>query len=373
MKLEIYDKHIEGNKTCYFAKTTLKDYIESLPDDFKEFSLQRQIVRNTYLDKLIYTIVESKQIPSIVLTAKEINNQNNDGTLEVKNYEILDGLQRTHHLKRIYDSNLYIDEPNKKSLEIDKKIVEIIQDLDKSKRNSIYSYILRFEVWEKLETRDEVEKMLILNAGHKSMSVEHQLELVFSNFYLDFFNTPNSNIKIIKSKEKSSLQYSKNRKNGELYYSHLISSFLSFFKGKPITPNSELIDNLQNKNDNFLNLKDLDYSFFDSFIKIITQLDKEIFEKYGNGGNKFLSKETVLCGLLGAIGKLLNEGNNINISDVVWILNIENYYEKTKLLPLGKINVGLTMKKAIYNGILDNYPQRCLIAWENYFGGQNNE
>ena len=49
MKLTFLDKVEEEGATCLLCKTTLKEYIESMGDDFKDYFVQRSIVSNKFL------------------------------------------------------------------------------------------------------------------------------------------------------------------------------------------------------------------------------------------------------------------------------------------------------------------------------------
>eukprot|EP01047_Picozoa_sp_COSAG01_P028049 COSAG01_NODE_1872_length_9006_cov_523.219153_2_plen_83_part_00 len=71
MKAKILD-HREGNgATCYLCSISLEDYIDGLPPTFQNFEIQRQIVNNVYLDRLIETVLEKRHIPPIVLVLEK--------------------------------------------------------------------------------------------------------------------------------------------------------------------------------------------------------------------------------------------------------------------------------------------------------------
>jgi hypothetical protein len=63
MKVHILDKKEErdpNNKEsyskCYLCKVSLLEYVESIPEDYMGFEVQRGIVSNKYLDDLADTI-----------------------------------------------------------------------------------------------------------------------------------------------------------------------------------------------------------------------------------------------------------------------------------------------------------------------------
>ena len=61
-----------------------------------------------------------------------------------------------------------------------------------------------------------VRKMLILNAGHKTVSTQHQFEILFLSLWKSIDKKVN-NVKIIREK-KLSLILSKGERNGEYIF-----------------------------------------------------------------------------------------------------------------------------------------------------------
>ncbi len=113
MKAQVLDQRSENKSTCYLVKILLKDYIENLPKDYKDYDIQREIVANTYLDDLLSTIVNKTHIPPIVLIL-DGDFQVVENTLEFSSFKILDGLQRTFRLNAIWNTiTLFIAELEK--------------------------------------------------------------------------------------------------------------------------------------------------------------------------------------------------------------------------------------------------------------------
>ena len=105
MNIKVYSQFNERNKenneiSCYLCETTLKEYVESIPDDFENYGIQREIVNNIYLDKLVDTVLKKRYIPSISLVVK--GRLDGKSSIESSELKILDGLQRTYRLKVIY-------------------------------------------------------------------------------------------------------------------------------------------------------------------------------------------------------------------------------------------------------------------------------
>src|SRR5690554_6174009 len=104
MKAKILDKFNDEDSTCYLSSINLEDYISGLPDNYKSYEVQREIVNNSYLDNLISTIINHNHIPPIVLVVDEENYELQNSSLKISEFKILDGLQRTFRLKMIYDT-----------------------------------------------------------------------------------------------------------------------------------------------------------------------------------------------------------------------------------------------------------------------------
>lgn len=73
MKLTVLDTKKESDAVCYLCKIDLIDYINGIPLDYLKWDIQRGVVRNGYLDSLASTIENKIHIPTIVLTANDID------------------------------------------------------------------------------------------------------------------------------------------------------------------------------------------------------------------------------------------------------------------------------------------------------------
>jgi len=405
MTAEILDKKEQENKVCYLTKVSLKDYILGLPTEYKSYYIQREIVQNPYLDNLINTILTNGHIPSIVLVIEKVIIDNSKSELQIEKFQILDGLQRTHRLKVIWDTIQLLNNELENSKEILNytrikisrefskqlnkiessstilsKLIDYKREFpnenieDKFNDNSIW-----FEVWSGLSPDEQVQKMLILNAGHKPVKAKHQLELLFNNLIPIITKTTTPTFKLIKEKEVSSIQHSKNRAQGHFHFSHIISAVLSYEAGKPITTNINLIQKAQNREfyDEDFDIK-YDFNFFETFIRIIVKLDLALYNSYKELGTQWLGREIVLVGLFASLGKIAKDGKD-NFEQVCTILDktIIQYPKRLNLLDfekvrngldLSKINIGSVNKIAVYNGLYDLMNNDLQdIQWKQYF------
>ncbi|NBD25639.1 hypothetical protein [Paenibacillus glycinis] len=397
------------NKTCYFSGATLKDYIENLPIDFKDYNIQRGIVSNVYLDKIVETILNKGHIPAITLVAYTIGTAHNDSTITINEFKILDGLQRTYRLKIVWDTILFYESIFKHHGEdlktyskfqltrnFSKQLREIssstlvLERLIQSEMSinqiiNCFDEIQWFEIWEGLSPEEEVDKMLLLNAGHKQVSLRHQLELLYLNLvpYLDQIKGTHNDLVLLREKDVSASSYSKARKQGQFHFSHIITSALAFLVKDTITTNANLISKIQDHSTNEEQGNySISYSFLNGLVEFLLKFDDYLVQFYNNDiGIQWISRDTVTIGLFGALGKYADNKYSLSHSEVFErflgiltstqtdLLRINEYNNLRSNLDLSRVNIGDVTKKAVYWGILKLLENGDPIDWKECFRG----
>jgi len=399
MKYEILDKKQESENTCYLIKSSVKEYISNLPADYDNYDIQRSIVSNAYLDKLVETVLRKGHIPSIVLVSTEDKSKIESNVFS--HFKILDGLQRTHRLKQIYDTKNLFQESIKEQTQglsdfhIKRKFRDELAEINSSSNIllAIKNYDDEFgevslnecfennnqwfEVWSKLTREEEVSKMLILNAGHKPVDIKHQLELLFHNLLPIMEEVKSGNIKIVKEKETSSILFSKNRKIGHYHFPHIISALISFVEGKPVTTNSSLVLSIKENDDRLNSFKRyFTYDFLEAFLHAIYTLDIAVSREFSELGIRWIGREVTLVSLFSVIGSLSKDISEMvrfteELALNVKKLNLIKYEECRNNVNLSKVNVGKVNKKFIYQGLMSfsetSFSQE--IDWNNVFLG----
>jgi hypothetical protein len=409
MKVLILDQLTEITSTCYLSKISLREYIVSLPENYQSYEVQREIVKNTYLDNLIETVLEKKHIPPIVLVVDSDNYSTQNANIEIETFKILDGLQRTFRLKAIWETLcFFVKEAKQKPemlsftrLELSKQYSQSLSAFD-SNANILFKITTHyntnnlenadailecfdkyqwFEIWTELSAEDEVRKMLILNAGHKPVKTKHQLELLFRNLIPVVKKVDLNDFQLVREKEINSTSYSKNRMYGQFHFSHLITSVLSLDAGKPVTSNTSLVLKAQNSDFDFDSFeKYFNYQFLHMFIDKLLKLDKEVSKVY-HEGVKWIGRETSLVGLFAALGKYSSEEKlspfealevlQKKIIDNTKCLDLVEFEKVRNSLDLSKINIGTVNKNAVYNGVYHILiGDESTIRWTSYFKGQ---
>ena len=182
----------------------------------------------------------------------------------------------------------------------------------------------------------------------------------------------NDNVVLIRNKQKTDMQYSKERKLGEFYFSHIISSFISYCKGLPITTNADLISKLQHEKE--FEDEEISYVKIKQIMMFLVDFDKSLAEEYQDAGTKWIAKETVLVGIFAALGQFDKEhGDGLALeylSSNVKALNLTNYdIAKQRNIDVSKVNMGNVTKNAVRNALLDLLNRKIqVINWDNYFG-----
>lgn len=399
MKIKILDRFEEEDAVCLLCRTSLRDYVEALSADFKDYYVQRGIVSNRFLDNIWDTIAKKRHIPAIVLVA--------DGPVPIVDvgktfdfqhgYRILDGLQRSSRLKEAWEAvnfyNSLADDKQLSAVRFTRKYSEelrareisspLFQRIIKTSRDGVDvldlfdKNDLWLEMWFDLSESKQIQKMLVLNAGHKSVNIKHQVELLFMG-YLPLLQKSLGDSKIIREKNTSSLVYSKNRKTGEFHFSHLISAFVSLNAGKPITTNADFSASKSfEESEDTDTLLGTDEELLVAFAKLLESLDRSLTSEEGV---KWLGREVVLVGIFGAIGAYALKHSctqngaialmQSHIAEFVDGLNLGSFERERNSLDLSKVNLGSINKNAVFQSTLHflENPTSEPVKWEFYFG-----
>ena len=410
-KLKVLSTREEAitSSTCYMCQGSLAEYIKAIPERYTDYDVQRGIVTNVYLDRLTQTILEKRYIPPIVLIANNLQYNESLNELSIQGeFKILDGLQRTYRIKSIFNAlNLYIEELKKKvdfseitkfklsklykpqleKLDSDATVLWSINHIAQQNgydltylENVFHNFQQWFEVWYGLDKKEEINKMLVLNAGHKPMDIKHQLELLFLNVIPDEFLND-----FVRAKDINSSFFYNKKEVGQLHLSHFISALLAFQATKPITVDAKYLQNLQNDLDQ--ELEKIKYYFEEDNLSSLIEFTKKLDEMFANQysrdniGLEWLGRETVLIGLFAAFGKFYQktkeqytlieclEKIKSKLQEQIHIFKIEEFNEaKTTSIDITKVNIGNVFKFTTFNAtcqLLIN--ENTQISWDILF------
>jgi len=391
MHIEILDtKQVNGN-TWALCKGNLLHYLQGLKTDFFEFSVQRKIVNNVYLDGIYRSVEKGEPFPPVTLTYSGSIPPETRGAFEIDEcqIEILDGLQRTYRLWVILFIAKVIEKSGAKDLLslaeaikntddgeviLQNKFItpKFIKSLLVEKDGKLYiEYLVEcyskfevyFTIWTGLDDQEVIRRMLILNAGQKSVSSTHQFELLFLHFFEDGKLHYKQEVTLVREKDVRfrAVQQGK-RELGEYLMSSVVVALQSFINGKQLriaTANKINLDDNKLLNDEAL----ADYFNPDTLSDFINQLYDfgEMLSKKDSKYIKWYGKDTVLSGIFGAMGAFMIDNGMKpqveTIGDLSLVLsgfddpfNLKDYYNAYEnKLASTKVNVGNAVRKAIFN------------------------
>lgn len=414
MKLEVLDTKEVNGKTWALCKGNLLQYLKALKTDFFEFSVQRKIVNNVYLDNIYSSVEKGEPFPPITLTYAEnisLESKGNSINIDEEKIEILDGLQRTYRLWIIVFFQKLIESHNVNDLRsladvakltpegevvlqnrfITPKFIKsffVEEDGKKYINRLIDSYSnfdVYFNIWTGLDDKTVIRRMLVLNAGQKSVSSTHQFELLFLHFFEDNKLKYNEKITLIREKDRKYRDVKTGKREiGEYLMSSVVIALQSFINGKQLRISPTNMINLDdNKLLNDQTLTDyFNAQTLSAFINNLYDFDKILSEK-SNDYVKWYGKDTTLSGVFGALGAYLLESNEIPDVKAIYSLilkfeksadpfNLHDYYDAYEnKLATTKVNVGNAVRKAIFNYTKD-FLSQGKSDWYKHFSQQDN-
>src|SRR3989344_1526143 len=176
------------NSKCYYIQIKIKDYLNMV--DMEDNPYQRNLLKKRLYKKLIEDILIGGIFPPISVVYPDLVNIK-QGLEKEKKLKILDGLLRTNCLflcKRIIEKEERFPFGEKEGVNT------IYQDIDFFLNRKI-----TLEVWENLNLKSILYKIVVLNTGQRRMDTRHQLDILF---YSLEETLKRKGIEVIRFKEK---------------------------------------------------------------------------------------------------------------------------------------------------------------------------
>ena len=390
-KLKILDCKNLDDRQWMLCRGNLADYLVSLKKDFYNFSIQRKIVKNQYLDTLVTTIKHGDPIPMITLTYNEKGLQpvaGHEVNINMSNVEILDGLQRTfrlwaHDVLIKEFESLNIKEPIVFAKEIKSKYPIFfdtgILSLTKVKnfyadnefeqiKNAFRDSDVYFIIWLNLPPKKVIHKMLVLNAGQRSVSKTHQFELLFLYLWEDL-QKEGLGINLFREKDEVASKVKSGERNaGDYMFTSIIIGLRSYLEKKPLRVSIgdlDVTELSQDENSSSVNEDVFSADFIRSFLYQLKKVDETVIAKEGEEGKKWFVKDTTLSGILAGLGEhiQLNENSNLDYLKQVTEngfaellekskdigFNLSEFKEQYNILSSRSVNIGNFIRKVVMN------------------------
>lgn len=385
-------KILDNKPGWILGKVSLLEYIKSLTEENFRYEIQRGIVFNPFLDTILDAVVENKPLAPVSLVSKDF--EDGDKTLSINQFNILDGLQRTFRFWIYYQLAKLAKEKNSNDYRLVTKEFKTICDdysLAVSPRqvrglfkhdnainvwnlNELYSdFDLYLYIWTDLSVDQEIKQMLILNAGQKQMSLNHQFELIYMRLFEE--NTfDEGKIKILRSKDGKIT----NRNIGEYSMSTVIIGVQSLVNMKPMRLSRDMLYKDDFQNDMLLSSMDgvFTIGFVRKFLDMFNILDKKISvnQEYSN----WFAKDTTISGMMAGIGQHIQALNHdssyvlANLSQSVESIvgaeafRLDEYNKVYSELSGAKVNIGKVLRRAVMiytQNVLDG----TAMSWKEAF------
>ena len=391
MLLKVLDTKQVNDNTWALCKGNLLEYLRGLKTNFFEFSVQRKIVNNVYLDNIYHSVEIGEPFPPVTLTYSGIIPSDTKGSIDIDEncVEILDGLQRTYRLWVILFFEKLIKESGARDLKslaeaakgteegeviLQNRFItpKFLRKLFEVENNKLYVEILLehyeqfdvyFNIWTGLDDKAIIRKMLVLNAGQKSVSSTHQFELLFLNFFEENILDYNNAVTLIREKDKRYRDVLQGKRDlGEYLMSSVVIALQSFINGKQLRIQNK---NLINLDDNKLLNDEKLATYFNAitlseFINHLYNLG-EVLSNKNPDYVKWYGKDTVLSGVFGAIGSnMIEKQGYADVQSIGQVIHeieqnndpfkLKEYYDAYEnKLESSKVNVGNAVRKAIFN------------------------
>ena len=393
INFKILSSYQENESTCYLCEGNLKEYLENLSSKYDDYDIQRGLVNNFFLEELANTLKNKAFIPPIILVLDTSYNDNKidkELIVEKGEFNILDGLQRTIRLKNLLEATKFIESyyEELKNINSNFKIRKFFREKNDNKYQTDSDYVIKafenkltledfnrkqwFEIWNNLNKAKQIEKMIIFNAGHKSMDIKHQLELIFLNSvelnqynkctYKEEFENKCKKTKlcITYSKDISTRSFYNKKRKKDIHFTLLIYSIIALEHKKPFKIDQKSIVDLQENYEGYEAIQEIisNDKNISSLIKFFCDLDDIFCKNYSEKGLEFLGRESVIIGLFAAIGKYLKDINNLE-NDLNKIFNkikekiisnydLEKFEEMKRKVDVTAFNIGNIMKETVY-------------------------
>lgn len=333
----------------YTVQITVRDYLKIV--DLEENPFQRNVLDYDVYYKLIKDILAGAVFPPISVVSK-VDVDVNKGLDENSKVLILDGLQRTNCLF------ICLNVLQKK---IKVEIPTIYKDV-----NQFLDRLITLEIWENLELKSILYKIIVLNTGQKRMDARHQLDIMTS-FIKDFLKE--KDIKFIELKEKLSEEITKTElQETNTFPLHSIAEGLVAYVNKyPQFTQKSTIEFLFDKLDlepgsykDGIKIIESEKTYLD-LVWVLKDLSVLLLNKYKH--NVLIKHPLFLASLLAAIGYVRYEIGEKQIED-----------KKPVLASLIKSDIddplGLTAFNTYYNEFKSNIGAKrrklVFIAFKNY-------
>lgn len=282
ISVPLKDKKIDANSWM----TTMKivDYLDMIK--LKENPYQRPLQQLSFYKKLINDLLNDGVMPAISVVYNSNIDPSNFQLSKDNKFKIIDGLQRTNCLFACLNQ---LDKSSEGFL---------IQDKQTFLNKEIY-----VEIWENIDLKSILYKMVVLNTGQKKMDYAHQLEILSESLEIEL--------------KKNHIDYekseSKNKKN-KFLLSDITAGLVSYINRAPISGKKNAAEflfnklDIENNNDKDMQLIDSNQTY-ETIIWALTTFSKILDDNYSKDKNPLLQYDVFLIAFMAALGCVNEKAN----------------------------------------------------------------
>lgn len=274
------------NTKILYVKSSIDNYLTLVGGNFDDFTIQRKREKHKIYKRLKEDIKKGTLLPGITLAIKSehVNEilENFDSKDQLKELlkipnkiDILDGLQRTY----------------------------ILNDLKNEGHEFFPDQSLLLEYWLETDEKHLIYRLLVLNAGQKSMSPRHQVEILFS-LLKGKIEDKIPDLKIYTEKETKKRTGSK-----AFQFDRVANAYQCFLSKSSEVKRENIIAERLQEDKLLLSTEEELKGNFDEFVKFLQlycDLDEKIHSYYSNKeekGENWLNDQSVIQSFFAAISK----------------------------------------------------------------------
>jgi hypothetical protein len=276
-----------------YTQMSVDEYLDLVGEKFDQFEIQRNRQEHKAYDRLKVDVSEGALLPSITLALKfhlvpaaiealaNFDASSGKAALEAIVFKkeainILDGLQRTH----------------------------ILRDLRTEGISFKSNHEILAEIWIEPLLQNLIYRIIVLNAGHKPMSMRHQVELLFLTIR-EKIQEIIPGVELYRETDET-----RRRRPGKLALDRVVSAYHAFITRNPDISKENIVATTLMESDVTTQSEERMHEEFSKFIQYLrwyVELDQEICRIYRvrednipTGANWFGS-ENVMTGFFAAI------------------------------------------------------------------------
>jgi hypothetical protein len=349
-------KDLRINTDVVYALIDIQDYLKLVGDDFDKFDIQRNREKHPSYERLKEDIKNGASLPGITLALKanfaqdlqeKMPNMSDDELSEYlanpNQVHILDGLQRTY----------------------------IIHDINSGFKDGQQ---LLLEFWIEKHSNQLIYRFIVLNAGRKAMTLNHQLELLFMTMR-DTLQEEMQGLEIFIEKAD------KKRDKPKMYaFNTLVSTYYCFITKNYETDKKNWVARQMLEDKVIFTTEDTlksEFQRFKEYLAIYMQIDERLYSRYEKQDKNWLATDAFMNAFFAAAaasasgnGDVSKQASVKSIMEQMASLCLEkevfalNTYKEIKV-DESRYNVGAKTRKLIFQVVKDYFRDKGATSFED--------